>query len=88
MAAEHSASDRLGKQAREVTQDLRQMGEIARDAAQEKLEQLRDKASEYGRDKVQHVERSIEQYIQERPLKSVLIAASIGLLFGRFWMRR
>lgn len=91
MTTERSASDRLGRQAKEVTQDLQEMGEIAKDAAQEKLEQLRDNASEYceqGRDKVQQVERGIEQYIRQRPLKSILIAAGVGLFFGRFWMRR
>ena len=53
-----TTSDRLGKQAMEVTKDLQEMGGIARDAAQEKLEQLRENASGYyrqGRDKVQGV---------------------------------
>lgn len=88
---EGSASDRLGRQAREVTQDLREMGEIAKEVAQEKFEQVRSNASqccEQGRDKLQQVEHTIEQYIRDRPLKSILIAAGIGLLFGRFWMRR
>jgi hypothetical protein len=31
---------------------------------------------------------TFEQYVRERPVKSVLIAAGIGLLFLRFWMRR
>jgi ElaB/YqjD/DUF883 family membrane-anchored ribosome-binding protein len=67
------------------------MGEIAKDAAQEKLGQLRENASEYceqGQDKMQQVERSFEQCIRDRPLKSVLIATGVGLLLGRFWMRR
>lgn len=91
MTTEKSASDRLGKQVREVTQDLQEIGEIAKDAAREKLEQLRDNASEYceqGRDKVQKVERTLQQYIQDRPVKSILIAAGIGWFFGRFWTRR
>jgi len=89
--ANRTVTGRLSKQAKAVTQDLHEMGDIAKDAAQEKLEQLRANASEYveqGRDKVQKVERSIEQYIRERPLKSLLIAAGIGLFLGRFWMRR
>ena len=67
------------------------MGSIARDVAQEKLEQLRESATEYrdqGRDKIQEVERTIEDYIRERPIKTILIAAGVGLLLGRFWMRR
>ena len=66
--SERSASDRLGRKAREVTKDLQEMGEIAKDAVQEKF--------------------GFEQYIRERPLKSILIAAGVGMLLGRFWRRR
>lgn len=89
--ADRPARDRLRKQAREVTNDLQQMGEIARDAAQEKLEQLRENASEYyeqGQDKVHQVAGTLEQFVRERPFKSIMIAAGVGLVFGRFWMRR
>jgi len=85
------ANGRMGKQAKKVAQDVSKMGSIARDVAQEEFEHLRESASEYkdqGRDKVQQVERTIEQFIRERPLKTVLIAAGVGLLLGRFWMRR
>ena len=62
-----------------------------RDTAQEKVERLRagaaDCASE-GRDKVAQVERSFAQYVREQPLKSILIAVGVGLVLGRFWMRR
>jgi ElaB/YqjD/DUF883 family membrane-anchored ribosome-binding protein len=88
-----TTSDRLGKQAMEVTKDLQEMGGIARDAAQEKLGQLRENASGYyrqGRDKAQGVVCAFEESVGQRPLKSVLIAAGIGLLLGQFWhwMRR
>ena len=85
------ASDRLGKQARKVTEDLQDLGGIAGDAAQEKLGQLRENASDYyeeGREKVHQVERTFEQFIRDQPLKSILIAAGVGLVLGRFWMRR
>jgi ElaB/YqjD/DUF883 family membrane-anchored ribosome-binding protein len=85
------ATERLRKQARKVTKDVQKMSGIATNAAQEKLGQLRDNASEYyeqGRDKVHDVQRTVEQFIREKPVKSVLIAAGVGLLFGRFWMRR
>ena len=89
--AEQRANGRMRKQAKKVTQDVSKMGSIARDVAQEKLEQLRESATEYrdqGRDKIQEVERTIEDYIRERPIKTILIAAGVGLLLGRFWMRR
>jgi ElaB/YqjD/DUF883 family membrane-anchored ribosome-binding protein len=86
-SADRPASDRFRKQAREVTQDLQQMGDIARDAAREKLGQLRGNASEcyeQGRDKVYRVRRTFEQIILEHPLRSILIAAGAGWLVGRF----
>jgi len=86
-----TTSDRLAKQARELSNDVQDFGAIAKDAAQEKLGQLREDASEYyerGRDKVRNVVHTVEQYVRERPLMSVLIAAGVGLLFGRFWKRR
>jgi ElaB/YqjD/DUF883 family membrane-anchored ribosome-binding protein len=79
------------KTPRTVVEDMQELGGMAREMAQEKYEQVRDGAVDYareGREKVRTVERSIEQYIREKPLKSVLIAAGAGLLLGRFWMRR
>ena len=89
--AARPATDRLRKQAKEVTQDLQAMGGIARDAANEQLGQMRDNASEYyeqGRDKAHQVKRTLEQFILDQPLKAILVAAGVGLLLGRFWMRR
>jgi len=79
------------KTPRTVVQDLQELGGMAREMAQEKVEQVRSGAADYaneGREKVRQVERSIEQYIREQPLKSMLIAAGVGLVLGRFWMRR
>lgn len=86
-----STSERLGKQAKEVTEDLEKMGETVRDAAQEKLGQVGEKASEYcdkGQEKVHGAACACEQFIRQRPLRSVLLAAGIGWLLGRFWKHR
>ncbi len=85
------AHGRLGRKARTVTQDLQELGGMAREMAHEKVEQLRASASEYcedGRDKVQQVERSFEQFVRQQPFKSILIAAGVGMLLGGLWMRR
>ena len=85
-----TTSDQLGKQAMEVTKDLQKMGGIVRDAAQEKLGQVRENATEYyeqGRDKVHDLVGSVEQFVQQQPFKSVMIAAGVGWLLGRFWRR-
>jgi len=86
-----SASARLRKQAGAVSDDIQGMGTIARDAAQEKFEQMQDNASELydeGRDTARRAARSLEQYIAEQPLTSMLIAGGVGLLLGRFWKHR
>ena len=86
-----TTSDRLGTQANEISDDLKEMGGIARGAAQEKLREVRENATEYyeqGRDNIHGVLCDFEQYVRARPVRSVLIGAGIGLLFGRFWMRR
>ena len=79
------------KQARTARRDHQKPSSAVRDTAQEKVEQLRadaaDRAKE-GQDKVQQVERSFAQYVREQPLKSILIAVGVGLVLGRFWMRR
>ena len=89
--SERRANGRFGRKPRTVTQDLQELGGMAREMAQEKVEQLRASASEYceeGRDKVQQVERSFEQFIRQQPLKSILISAGVGMLLGGLWMRR
>ena len=86
-----TTSARLGAQANELSEDLKEMGATVKDAAQEKLRDVRENATEYyeqGRDNVHGVLCDFEQYVRARPVKSVLIAAGVGLLFGRFWMRR
>lgn len=86
-----NTNERLGQQATEVKENLQEMGGIVRDAAQEKFEQLRTNVSEHyeqGCDQVRSVERTVEQYLRQRPIASVLIAAGVGLFVGRFCMRR
>jgi ElaB/YqjD/DUF883 family membrane-anchored ribosome-binding protein len=86
-----TATNRLGKQAMAVKKDLQKMGGTVRDAAQEKLGQVGEEAAEYyeqGRDKVHGVACACEQFLRQRPLTSVLMAAGIGWLLGRFWKRR
>ena len=83
-------SDRFGKQTVKVKEDVQEMGSLAKDAAQEKLGQVRENASEYyeqGRGKVHDVVCSFEQFVRQQPFKSVLMAAGVGWLLGRFWRR-
>ena len=86
-----TTSNQLGKQAKEVTEDIQKMGRTVRDAAQEQLGQVGERAAEYygqGQDKVHEVTCACKQFVSERPLTCVLVAAGIGWLLGRFWKRR
>jgi ElaB/YqjD/DUF883 family membrane-anchored ribosome-binding protein len=86
-----TATDRLREQAREVTKELQEMGNTASDAVRENLGQLQDEACEYyeqGRDQAVQAEHTFEQVIKDHPLKSILIAAGVGMFLGRFWIRR
>ena len=86
-----TASERLGAQTKKVSRDIKETADIVTDSAQEKLGQVRENATEFceqRRDNVHGVLCDFEQYVRARPVKSILIAAGIGALFGRFWMRR
>ena len=86
-----TASERLRKQTKQMKKDLREIRGTAKAAARETLERIRENGSQryaLGRGKVQQTESAVEHFIQKRPFKSVLIAASVGALFGGFWLRR
>ena len=86
-----NTSAQVGKRAMEVKKDLQKMGGTLRDAAQEKLAQVGDKASEYyeqGRDEVHGIACACEHFLRKKPLTSVLVVAGVGFLLGHFWNRR
>ncbi len=84
------ATEHLRDKAEEVGQNLREIGGQVREAAGEKFDKLRDQAGDYytrGRDTAQAWEKSLEEYVQEKPLKAVIIAAGVGVLLGLLWKR-
>ncbi|HWB53571.1 MAG TPA: hypothetical protein VG722_05240 [Tepidisphaeraceae bacterium] len=85
-----SATRELRDSASEVGRQVREMGGQAKDAAREQYNNLRDKASEYygqGKEALDQYTDSVGQYIQEKPIKAILIAAGIGALLGMLWKR-
>lgn len=88
--AGESTGEELRGSAQQVQKNLRDIGEQVRDAATERYQHLRDQASEYyeqGRERAMEWERGLEEYVQEKPIKSLLIAAGVGLLIGLIWKR-
>lgn len=82
-----ASSERLGKATKDVAESVKEVGSNVRDAAQEQYERVRDTATEYyeqGRDRFMEAESSLEDYVREQPIKSLLIALGVGYVIGKF----
>jgi ElaB/YqjD/DUF883 family membrane-anchored ribosome-binding protein len=80
----------LRETAAQVGENLREMGSQVRDTATQQYEQLRDQAADYyqqGRERAMEMEQNLEQYVQEKPIQSLLIAAGVGMFLGLLWKR-
>jgi ElaB/YqjD/DUF883 family membrane-anchored ribosome-binding protein len=89
--AASSTAEQLRQQTGAVREDLGQLGRLAKQAAKEKLDEARDTAAAYydhGRKKADELETQLADYVRTKPLKSILIAAGIGALFGILISRR
>ena len=75
-----TASQKLRSQTEAVREDLRELGRVTRDVAQEKLGVARKEVREY--------EDQLLKYVRERPVKSLLIAGGVGLALGILLSRR
>ena len=76
--------------AAQVGQNLRDLGGQVRDQASQQYDQLRQQASDYyeqGRQRAMEYEQNLEQYVQEKPIQALLIAAGVGMLLGILWKR-
>lgn len=74
----------------ELGQNIRDMGQQVKEAAREQMGRIRDSAGEYyetGREKALEWEHRFEDYVREQPVKSMLIAAGVGLFLGVLWRR-
>jgi ElaB/YqjD/DUF883 family membrane-anchored ribosome-binding protein len=88
---QQSGQANLRETAAEVKENLRDIGTQVRDQATQQYEQMRDQANQYyeeGRRRAMEMEQTLEQYVQEKPIQSLLIAAGIGMLLGMIWKRR
>ena len=80
----------LGETASQVGQNLRDMGSQVKEQASQAYGQLRDQAADYyeqGRQRAQEWEQGLEDYVQQKPIQSLLIAAGVGMLLGMLWRR-
>ena len=80
----------LRETASEVKENLRHIGSQVREQAGQQFEQMREQASDYyeqGRQRAMEMEQTLEQYVQEKPIQALLIAAGVGMLLGMIWKR-
>ena len=82
--AADSAADELRAKAEALKEDLKGLGAAARDAAQEKLNELRGEAGAC----VDRSRATLEDRIREEPLKALLVAAGVGFVVGFLWARK
>jgi ElaB/YqjD/DUF883 family membrane-anchored ribosome-binding protein len=90
-AGNSGATEQLREKAGVAAAKLQDIGSKATEAAREEYDHLRDTAGEYfhdGRERARQWRSDMEEYVQEKPLKSLLIAAGVGMLFGFIWRRR
>jgi ElaB/YqjD/DUF883 family membrane-anchored ribosome-binding protein len=63
----------------------------ARDAAQQVVGQVRDRATEYleqGKAKAADMRVRVEDTVRDHPIKTILVAAGVGVLIGMLLRRR
>ncbi len=74
-----------------VGQSARLSYEHAKDAARQVVGTVRERAGAYyqqGKEKAGELTEKTQDYVREQPIKSVLIAAGVGLLLGILLRRR
>jgi ElaB/YqjD/DUF883 family membrane-anchored ribosome-binding protein len=82
--------DRAREVGSQVRDQARDMGTQIKEGTQEVMHQVGETAAEYyeqSRKAVGQLEKSLEGYIREKPLQSLLIAAGVGMLAGLLWRK-
>ena len=85
------AQERLRDKLTETRENIVDMSQLAKEAVTDKLHDLRERASEKygeGKEKLHDLEENLVKSVRKSPMKSVLIAAGVGLALGCLWGRR
>lgn len=84
------SGDKLRDKLSETRENIADMGHLAKEAVTDKLHELKDRASvkyDEGKERLREYQDQLTDSVRESPMKSVLIAAGVGLLLG-MWVRR
>ena len=82
--------EKLRDKLTETRENIVDMGHLAKEAVQDKFSELKDRAADKygeGKEKVQEFEETLARRVREAPMKSVLIAAGVGMALGFLWRR-
>jgi ElaB/YqjD/DUF883 family membrane-anchored ribosome-binding protein len=82
--------DGLREKLVETRHNISDMGHLAKEAVQDKLHDLKDRAAEKygeGKEKLHELEEGLVRRVRNAPMQSVMIAAGIGLALGFLWRR-
>lgn len=85
-----SSREKLRDKLSETRENIVDMGHLAKEAVQDKFHDLKDRATdqyERGREKVHEWEEGLARTVRSAPMKSVLVAAGVGLVLGFLWRR-
>lgn len=77
----------MTEQVKEKASDI---AEKVKDTATEQYQNLREGAQQYyeqGKEKAMQWEQTLEESVRDRPMRSLLIAAGVGMLLGVLWRR-
>lgn len=91
----------LRSKAEDLKEDVVEMAKLSKEYAAEKLRGLREGASHRmhdlqgrasktysrGKERAGEMQRSVEEYVMDQPLKSLLMALGAGLVLGFFWRK-
>jgi ElaB/YqjD/DUF883 family membrane-anchored ribosome-binding protein len=81
----------ISERASAIAKDFQDVRSATTQMATDSVDALRCTANDLlgeGRAKARELGQNVQSKVQEKPVKSVLIAAAVGFLLGVFWKRR
>lgn len=86
----NESTSKLRDKMSETRENIVDMSHLAKEAVQDQLHDLKDRAAdqyERGKEKVHEWEEGLARTVRSAPMKSLLVAAGVGLIFGFLWRR-
>ena len=75
----------------QVTEHLGEAAQAAKQAARAGIETIKEGAVDYyeeGKRRIESFETTLRKRVQSEPIKSLVVAAAIGIVCGWIWKRR